>query len=108
MINKDVSKFIQQKFIKSFIDILVLSELAKSPLSGYDIILLLYKKFKFVVSPGTVYSLLYSLEREGLIKGKVIRGRKRVYHLTYKGEVFLKEISLSRDNIKLILSKLFE
>jgi len=64
MINKDVSRFIQQKFIKSFIDILVLSELAKSPLSGYDIILLLYKKFKFVISPGNcLLTALLSRER---------------------------------------------
>lgn len=108
MINKNIDKFIQRKFIKSFIDLFVLSEIAKSPLSGYDIMLLLFRKFKVMISPGTVYSLLYSLEREGLIKGKAGYGRKRIYYLTQKGKVFLKEISSSHDNIKLMLSEILD
>lgn len=37
------------------------------------------------MSSGTVYSLLYSLEREELIKGSM-NGQKRVFELLTKGE----------------------
>ena len=66
-------------------DILVLNELQKGSLSGYDVIGILHRRFDLLVSSGTVYSLLYSLERDGLIKGNQIQ-RTRVYELTEKGK----------------------
>ncbi|MEM2867071.1 MAG: PadR family transcriptional regulator, partial [Candidatus Bathyarchaeia archaeon] len=61
--------------------------------------------FRSSISPGTIYSILYKLEREGLIRGKN-RGRKRIYTLTTKGEKLLKESFKVQENIKLILSKI--
>jgi DNA-binding PadR family transcriptional regulator len=54
------------------------------------------QKYDLLVSPGTVYALLYSLEREGLIKGKV-EERKRVYELTNSG---LENANLLKREIK--------
>ena len=70
--------------LKRFIDIIVLEELKKCDMSGYDLVFKLHTKYDLLVSPGTVYALLYSLERQGLIKGRV-EERKRVYELTNSG-----------------------
>jgi len=80
-------------------DILVLTEINKGSLSGYDVIAHIHKKFGVLVSSGTVYSLLYSLEREGLIKG-VWNRRKRVYKLTEKGERNIEVIAKANKEIQ--------
>ena len=64
-------------------DILVLTKLQDRSLSGYDIMGYIHKKYGFLISPGTIYSLLYSLERKGYIESQSIN-RKRVYSLTKK------------------------
>lgn len=60
-----------------------MAELQNGPKSGYDIITYIHNKHGFLVSSGTVYSLLYALERNNLIEGIWI-DRKRVYKLTPK------------------------
>jgi len=96
---------IQRRIIKSFLDILILMELMSRPMSGYDIISLIHKKFHLLVSSGTVYSTLYSLERNDLIKGKWTR-RKRVYFLTEKGQKVIRGILNANDRIQSFLSTL--
>jgi len=90
---------LRRRIIKNFMDILILTELKKQPLSGYDVMGLIHKKFDVLVSSGTVYSLLYSLEREGLIKGNMSQ-RTRVYELTEKGERDIKLITKANDEIQ--------
>ena len=79
-----VIKKMNERIIKNFIDIIIMAELPNGPLSGYDIISYIHNKFQLLVSSGTIYSLLYSLERNGLIEG-VWDERKRTYQLTEKG-----------------------
>jgi hypothetical protein len=43
--------------------IIIMAELLKGPLSGYDVTSYIRNKFNLLVSSGTVYSLMYSLER---------------------------------------------
>jgi len=62
------------------------------------------KRFNLFISPGTIYLTLYTLEREGLIRGE--DRRKRVYILASKGEKFIEEALAFQENIKLILSKI--
>ncbi len=78
-------RHLRRRTIKNFMDILILSMLRAAPLSGYDVITSIFTKFDFLPSSGSVYSLLYALEREGLIQGGW-NGRKRVYTLTQRGE----------------------
>lgn len=94
-----VTKKIHQRIIKSFMDIIIMSQLKKGPASGYDLISYIYSKFHFMASSGTVYSLLYSLERNGLIEGYWVE-RKRVYKLTIKGTETLTAIVDSYDKLK--------
>ncbi len=74
-------------------------------MSGYDIIGFIHNKFRMLVSSGTVYSLLYSMEREGLIKGRWNQ-RKRVYMLTEKGEETIKAILNAKNEIQSLVKRL--
>ena len=84
---------------------LILAELQEKPLSGYDIISLIHKRFNVLVSSGTVYSLLYSLERKGLVIADVDQ-RKRVYTLTAKGEQTLETVEKANDEINGLVQNL--
>ena len=77
---------IETRVVKSFLDILILIEMKKqSNLSGYDITAFINTKFGKILSPGTVYAELYSMERKGLLAGES-DGRKTVYKLTEDGQ----------------------
>ena len=84
-----------------------MAELRSNSLSGYDVISLIHKKFNLLVSSGTVYALLYSLERDGLVAGKLI-DRKRIYVLTEKGEKNISAILNANDQIQSIIVNLFK
>jgi DNA-binding PadR family transcriptional regulator len=60
------------------------------PLSGYDLILQFNEKYGISLSPGTVYSTLNNMERDGLITSELLL-RKRVYKLTDEGRMALDE-----------------
>ena len=96
-------KKLQKRVIKSFLDVFILAEVRERALSGYDIVSLLRKKFDVYFSPGTVYSLLFSLERNGLVTGNM-NSRKRVYALTEKGEQTLKTVAKANGKILNLLS----
>jgi len=96
-----VSKIVEnlrRRTIKTFMDMLILAELQEKPLSGYDIISLVHRRFNVLVSSGTVYSMLYSLERKGLVTADMDQ-RKRVYTLTEKGEQTLETVG--RANVEI-------
>jgi DNA-binding PadR family transcriptional regulator len=88
-------------------DIIILKHLKNNhPMSGYDVIKYLHRKFHMLPSSGTVYSLLYALERQKLIEGRIDNG-KRVYKLTSQGEKLLKNICTAKNNIQSFLSYIF-
>jgi len=64
-----ILKKMHERIIKNFMDIIIMTELQNGSFSGYDCISYIHNKFNLLVSSGTVYSLLYSLERNGLIEG---------------------------------------
>ena len=83
--SSDLIEKLHSRVIHEFMDICLLCEMKKGSLSGYDAIGLIHKRFGILVSSGTIYSLLYSLERDGWIRG-VWNDRKRVYELAENGE----------------------
>jgi DNA-binding PadR family transcriptional regulator len=91
-----------ERMIKNFMDVIVMTELRAGPLSGYDVISYINAKFNVLMSSGTVYSPLYSLERNGLVEG-VWKERKRTYNLTDKGEVTINTILGAQEKIKVFL-----
>jgi DNA-binding PadR family transcriptional regulator len=102
-----IIKKMHERIIKSFMDTIIMAELQNGPISGYDIISYIHNKFGFLVSSGTVYSLLYSLERNGLVKGDWIE-RKRVYKLTENGSKTIEAILDSHDRIKSFITTIFK
>jgi len=101
----EVIRKMHRRIIKSFMDVLILAELKNNPVSGYDVIAYIHNKFGILVSSGTVYSLLYSLERENLING-IWAKRKRVYELTEKGEKTIAAVLNANDKIKALMTNL--
>lgn len=102
-----VLRKMHERIIKNFMDIIILAELRKGPMSGYDVISFIHNKFDLLVSSGTVYSLLYSLERNGLIEG-LWDERKRVYRLTEKGAKTIEAILSVNDKIKNFITSLLK
>jgi len=70
--------------VKSFLDLIVLAMLNGKPVHGYMIIANLHRTFGVLLSPGTLYPLLYQLEAEKLIHVQVVQ-RKKLYALTPLG-----------------------
>jgi DNA-binding PadR family transcriptional regulator len=102
-----ILKKMHERIIKNFMDIIILAELRDGPLSGYDVISFIHNKFHLLVSSGTVYSLLYSLERNSLIEG-TWNERKRVYKLTEKGVKTIETIMCANDKIKNFITGLLK
>lgn len=102
----DVLKKMHGRIVKSFMDIIVLTELKNGhSMSGYDVIGYIHDRFGILVSSGTVYSLLYSTERDGLIEGGWAK-RKRVYRLTDKGKETTETLLNANDMIQGFMKKL--
>ena len=82
------NKFVKQmrrRIVKNFLDTIFLAELKKTqPQSAYALMKLVHQKFNFLISAGTVYALLYSMERKDLVIGEPTEN-KRIYRLTEKG-----------------------
>jgi DNA-binding PadR family transcriptional regulator len=100
-----ILKKMHERIIKNFMDIIILAELRSGPFSGYDVISFIHNKFHLLVSSGTVYSLLYSLERNGLIEG-TWNERKRVYKLTDKGKKTIETVLSANDKIRNFITNL--
>jgi DNA-binding PadR family transcriptional regulator len=102
---KDVVNEIYGRFLREFMDLLIMVKMREAKSSGYDIMSHFHHRYDLLVSPGTVYSVLYSMEREGLIKADGIDG-KRIYSLTEKGEATVKTISESGKVLEGLFSNL--
>lgn len=107
MMDGQVIKEMHGRIVKNFMDLLIMAELKNSPMSGYDVISFIHKRFRILVSSGTVYSLLYSLERDGFIEGK-FANRKRVYALTEKGEETIQSIQEASEQIQAFMLNIFK
>ncbi len=90
----------KRKLLKAFSDIAILEELTrKEALSAPDIIDFFLKKYDIRMSPGTLYSILYKLERRGYIK--VIPDKKtRFYALGDSGKTALDSLQSRLEEIQ--------
>ncbi len=77
-----------EKTVKDNLRLLILGILNKGEMSGYDLIKSIHKKFKFKISPGTMYPLLFSMKKEGLIEIKKDEKdlKRKTYTLTGEGK----------------------
>ncbi len=81
----------KEKIFRGIVTLLILRFLIEHPRHGYSLALMISEKVKRDLPPGTIYVLLGSLEKRGLIKvleKKMIRDRK-TYTITEDGMRFL-------------------
>lgn len=106
MEKKDVKKM-RRRIVKNFLDIIFLSELKKTePISAYALMNLVHKKFGFLISAGTVYALLYSMERKELVIGEATEN-KRIYRLSENGKETIDIIIDSKEEILQFANSIF-
>ncbi len=80
----NIEHAVRHKCVKLFLDLIVLSSLRSREMSGYDVMIAVYDKFRVLLSPGTIYPVLDTLRQKDLIEVKLTR-RKKIYTLTDKG-----------------------
>jgi len=91
---------ITEKHVKTFLDIVVLAMLNGEPMYGYRIIAAIHREFGILLSPGSLYPLLHSLEGNRFIESRFNKG-KIVYQVTSKGkEKFQKTFSAYKASIQ--------
>lgn len=98
-----LSREMRASLIKNFMHMLILFQLEKAPIGGYDVIKFFYEKYNLLFSPGTIYSCLYSLERNGLVKGGGNQN-KRIYKLTDKGRAMLNTFRNDKEELLRFIS----
>lgn len=89
---------VHKKLLKALLETRIMLWLKEEALSGYDFLLYFNKKFNINLSPGTIYSTINNMERDGLIKSKIFQ-RKRIYQLTPEGEKLLKETLENKESL---------
>src|SRR3989338_8549175 len=89
---EDLNPEIVENLIKRELKNVVLSLLLSKPMSGTDLVKLLYSKFKVFVSPGMLYPTLHELEKKGLLKYEY-RLKNKVYSVQEKeqAKILLKD-----------------
>jgi DNA-binding PadR family transcriptional regulator len=98
---------LRRRTITRFMDICILRELEQeTSISCYDAMLLIHKKFGVLISPGTVYSAVYSLERRGLVGCTQNHGRA-VYMITEKGKEMLEDLKKAKSELNALWANLF-
>jgi len=83
---------IKRRFIKNFLDILILRLVEAKPTWGYDIIKETESKYKVKLRHGALYPMLNKLEAKGFVKSRreLQKGRvRKIYEITMKGKQIL-------------------
>ena len=97
---------IKERIVSSFLDYIVLGHYLKGgTFSGYDVLQFIHQQYGFFISTGTVYSTLYSMERNGLLGG-LDSAKKRLFNVTDKGK-FTYEVASSASDIETLMAKVF-
>ncbi len=88
-----MSKAVNERFVKSFLDLFVLDLLDSGPKHGYEIMRALKQKTGTRIGAGTLYPLLYELEERKLVAGEwnsPNRRSRKVYKITEPGSRYKK------------------
>jgi len=82
-----VSRKSLEIFVKKHLEVIILSLLLKAPLCGYELIRRIYQEYYTFLSQGTVYPMLYAMQKRGLLKiVEYENQRSKIYALTEKGK----------------------
>ncbi len=98
---------LERKFFLGFIRIHLLYHASKSSIYGVEMIEEL-RRHGYNISPGTLYPILHSLEKEGFLvsETKNVDGKiRKYYRITRKGERILRE---AKRKIKELVEEIME
>jgi len=82
---------VKKRILRGFLDVVIACLLAEKPSWGYEIISEIHNKFHILLSPGNIYPVLHSLERNGYIRSYE-KHRRRFYEITDRGREWLNQI----------------
>lgn len=82
-----IQEEVMEQVIKKNLEMIVLNILQKRGMCGYDVIKTIARRFHVVLPQGTVYPLLYSLEKKGFLKTNS-SSREKIYQLTEQGKKY--------------------
>lgn len=94
-VNLAKEKFIK-RVIADFLDIIIISHFQQDPFSGYDVTKFVHKRLNVLLSPGTIYSTLYAMERDGLLESFNAFNKKN-FKATNKGIQISKFLSSPKE-----------
>jgi DNA-binding PadR family transcriptional regulator len=92
-LNQAIIRRMKRKFVKGFLDMLVLKLIQAEPMWGYKILKKTEELYQVKLRHGALYPLLNALETNGFIKSKkeLQKGRiRKVYRITPKGTNLIK------------------
>jgi len=99
---EQILKQLRRRFTREFLDLIILTRLNSVPyITGYALVEYVHQECNILLSSGTVYSTLYSMERNGLVRGEW-KGRIRAYYITPQGEEVIQTVNQKIDVIKSI------
>ena len=81
-------KEVSNKLMKGLLDLIILQFLSNQPMHGYQVITKIRKNFGVYFGPSTIYPLLGTLEKKGLVKSEWNMNfdrPRRIYSLTSNG-----------------------
>lgn len=93
MAEEELCEKLRTRFVRSFLDAVILRMLADEPLWGYRMMTILSESHGVEVGPPVIYPLLNSMESDGLIEGSEVyvgKRRRKMYSATQKGFEYLK------------------
>jgi len=92
-LNEAFIRDMKRRFVRSFLDLLVLRLIQEEPIWGYKILKRIEDLHQIKLRHGALYPLLNTLEANGYITGKkeLQKGRiRKVYQITPKGTYLIK------------------
>ncbi len=75
---------VRKKYAKKSLDVITLGFLKKRPMSGSELIELIYNEFGVFLNASSLYPILYRYNKEGLLKVEKEK-KKKIYTITKKG-----------------------
>lgn len=104
--NEYSPKEMKARALRVFLDFYMLLQIMKYPcLGAYDIINKIQNEFHQSISPGTIYSILYEIERKKLIES-IFNGKKTVFKITNLGKMLIESMNQNKAEISGIFLKI--
>ena len=104
--NANSQKEVSNKLMKGLLDLIILQFLSNQPMHGYQVITKIRKNFGVYFGPSTIYPLLGTLEKKGLVKSEWNMNfdrPRRIYSLTTNGQNML---NFTEESLNLICRKI--